>query len=659
MKNAIKGVAAGFVMFAMLFSIPALSKAQTTTANLQAQINSLLAIISQLQAQLSGSGTSTPTTGTGMPIIQFTTDMTIGSRSDEVVRLQQFLVNRGFLRIPAGVSYGYFGPLTRSALAAYQASQNITPAVGYFGSITRGRINATIISQNPPTGGTGTTTGTTTTPGGVITTPGVEGIMAVTGSNAGIRSTVYEAEDSVPILGFRIDADLSDISIQRARLYLGNNSKLYNQVLNRVCVASGTTELGCRDVDRNTVIREGDNYYIDIVGFNYIVPRNTSRDLTIRADINSSIDSEDRGSYTIALSQNGIRGIDGAGIDHYSPASNTSVTRVINVQESLAESSTLKLSLNSSSPRVQNVIASSGVDDDEIDRLTLLTFDVKAERDDVTIRDMEVRIDKTGSGTATATTVYLFDGNTEIDNASLSGNTATFRDIDYEISRDTTRTFSIRVDIRNANSTTATFTVSIPEDGIVAENSVGDQISSGDISGSATGYAISVRNLGPEVTLSSVSINTNGVPQGSGNNNMSTSTLTATFNLRIRAVGQDIILGGPGSTTPAFSRDSFQVYLNGASNNTIGSSASSTSFSTPSAASTAGLNNSFRIPEGTEVTIPVTFQITGRNPSGGTLPTGLYSVGFEGFRWYANGQYNETDFMAGLAEWRTIDVSFP
>ena len=39
--------------------------------------------------------------------------------------------------MPAGVAYGYFGNLTKAAVAAYQTSVGITPAVGYFGPITR------------------------------------------------------------------------------------------------------------------------------------------------------------------------------------------------------------------------------------------------------------------------------------------------------------------------------------------------------------------------------------------------------------------------------------------------------------------------------------------------------------------------------------------
>jgi hypothetical protein len=73
---------------------------------------------------------------------QFTKNLTVGSSGDDVARLQTWLVQKGFLVMPAGVSKGYFGNLTRTALAQYQISAGITPAVGYFGPITRTKINA-------------------------------------------------------------------------------------------------------------------------------------------------------------------------------------------------------------------------------------------------------------------------------------------------------------------------------------------------------------------------------------------------------------------------------------------------------------------------------------------------------------------------------------
>jgi len=67
--------------------------------------------------------------------------LAIGARGTDVAALQTVLVQKGFLTIPYGVAKGYFGTLTRSAVAKYQASVGL-PANGVFGSLTRTRLMA-------------------------------------------------------------------------------------------------------------------------------------------------------------------------------------------------------------------------------------------------------------------------------------------------------------------------------------------------------------------------------------------------------------------------------------------------------------------------------------------------------------------------------------
>src|SRR3989344_228391 len=81
----------------------------------------------------------------GIPAISvgaqtFNTNLTVGSRGTDVVSLQQFLVAKGFLQMPPNVAYGYFGQLTRAAVAAWQKTNGIAPAAGYFGPISRAAI---------------------------------------------------------------------------------------------------------------------------------------------------------------------------------------------------------------------------------------------------------------------------------------------------------------------------------------------------------------------------------------------------------------------------------------------------------------------------------------------------------------------------------------
>jgi LPXTG-site transpeptidase (sortase) family protein len=69
----------------------------------------------------------------------FARNLSAGVRGDDVSALQQFLITGGFLKILTPT--GYFGPLTKSALGAWQASAGISPSVGFFGPISRAKIN--------------------------------------------------------------------------------------------------------------------------------------------------------------------------------------------------------------------------------------------------------------------------------------------------------------------------------------------------------------------------------------------------------------------------------------------------------------------------------------------------------------------------------------
>jgi hypothetical protein len=60
----------------------------------------------------------------------------MGSRGDEVAKLQKYLVKNGLLTMPEGVAYGYFGQATKKGMMMYQASMGVEKT-GYFGPKTR------------------------------------------------------------------------------------------------------------------------------------------------------------------------------------------------------------------------------------------------------------------------------------------------------------------------------------------------------------------------------------------------------------------------------------------------------------------------------------------------------------------------------------------
>jgi len=656
-----KRIFAGFVAIAMVLTLVG-----GVSAPAQAQtVESLLAMIAQLQAQLAAlMGGSTGAT------VTFTSDLTIGSRGTDVTALQNWLISKGF-SIPAGAT-GYFGTQTKAAVAAWQASANIAPAVGYFGPISRGVVNAMVGPVTPPT-----TTPTPTTPTPGISTPGVEGTVTVSLNPSPASGTkLYENESMKGILGIKLEAKTSDIRIERVKIDLDNvtsgnsDNELYRKIARKVYVMDGSTVLGSIDLNTSTVVEDGANRFITVSGMNFVVPKDSTKVLTIALDANSTWDSAyDNDSWSLGVPVDGVRGIDGAGINQYGPS--TAFTRNFTSAADLVDSATLAVSLNSGTPNTQQVICDQGTDEDECDNLEVAKFDFKTTKDSVKITDFVLDIVRTNNATplatgnvATATTAYLYDGNSLVGSASGVGTsptvmTATFSDIDWTVPADTTRTLSVRFDVDDAALGADTFVASTDAGDTTAENTAGTTVTA---TGSADGKTITIRKVGPAVSLVSKSVTTSGVPQSDTSNSLSTSTLSATFNVKIKSVGGILTLGTVASGTPLFasSTASFKVYRDGSYDSVISSYSTSTSYAIPNTCVSGG-TNSCTLADGAEVTVPVTFQIVGRTTSASLTRGSLYSVQLSGIQWWnaTTGTVQTTTFMDGESDWRTNDVSFP
>lgn len=152
-KSTTIKLVSGFVGLAMAlgFALPANA---ATAADIQAQINSLMATIQSLQAQLSATnGGTTSVMSTGYT---FNTNLTVGSRGTDVMNLQKVLNMSADTQVAAtgagspGMETTYFGPATKAAVVKFQVKYGITPTSGYVGPITRAKLN----SMGSSTGGT-------------------------------------------------------------------------------------------------------------------------------------------------------------------------------------------------------------------------------------------------------------------------------------------------------------------------------------------------------------------------------------------------------------------------------------------------------------------------------------------------------------------------
>ena len=659
-KNRMAKIAGLAVGMSLALGAVATPAGAQTIADLQAQINALLAQLAALQG-----GSTTTTTA-----CSFTRSLTMGASGADVTCLQQYLQGTGHFTFSGGAT-GYFGSITKSAVAAWQAANGVSPAVGYFGPVSQARYSAVAGTTG------GTTTGGTTTGG--ITTPGVEGTITVT-KNPSPASGVklYEGDSMKTVLGIKLEAKTSDIKVERIRLDLdetGNtasqDSAFYNKAVQKIYIMDGSTVLASSDINSSTVVEESNEISITLAGMSFIVPKNTIKVLTVAIDAKSSWDSTYNGdSWTVGLATDGVRGVDGAGVNQYGPSAAGVFTNSFTTEDDILDSATLAISLNSSTPNTQQVICELGTDNDECDNLEVAKFDFKAEKDNITVTDFVLDIVRAGDTVATATTAYIYDGSTLVGSASVAGTTlalmtATFSDIDWVVPSNTTRTLSVRFDIDDAALAADTFVASTDADDTTAENSVGNTVTA---TGSADGKTITIRNIGPEITLLSKSISTNGSPQNSSTDGFSTSTLTATFNVRVKALGADIYLGKAASTSdstqgPLFSKtgttNSFSLYSSGAVSSV--NNATSTSYTIPTTCVDSTPAQTCTLAEGSTVDISVVFLIPGRTTASAAVTSGLYAVGLEKMNWApaSTGAIQSTSFMAGLTDWRTSDVSFP
>ena len=653
----IAGLAVGMSLALGAVATPAGAQ---TIADLQAQINALLAQLAALQG-----GSTTTTTA-----CSFTRSLTMGASGADVTCLQQYLQGTGHFTFSGGAT-GYFGSITKSAVAAWQAANGVSPAVGYFGPVSQARYSAVAGTTG------GTTTGGTTTGG--ITTPGVEGTITVT-KNPSPASGVklYEGDSMKTVLGIKLEAKTSDIKVERIKLDLdetgdtaSQDSAFYNKAVQKIYIMDGSTVLASSDLNSSTVVEESNEISITLAGMSFIVPKNTIKVLTVAMDAKSSWDSTyNADSWTVGLATDGVRGVDGAGVNQYGPSAAGVFTNSFTTEDDILDSATLAISLNSSTPNTQQVICELGTDNDECDNLEVAKFDFKAEKDNITVTDFVLDIVRAGDTVATATTAYIYDGSTLVGSASVAGTTlalmtATFSDIDWVVPSNTTRTLSVRFDIDDAALAADTFVASTDADDTTAENSVGNTVTA---TGSADGKTITIRNIGPEITLLSKSISTNGSPQNSSTDGFSTSTLTATFNVRVKALGADIYLGKAASTSdstqgPLFSKtgttNSFSLYSSGAVSSV--NNATSTSYTIPTTCVDSTPAQTCTLAEGSTVDISVVFLIPGRTTASAAVTSGLYAVGLEKMNWApaSTGAIQSTSFMAGLTDWRTSDVSFP
>jgi len=409
----------GFMLaaaFAVTGSISTNVGAQTVS-DLQAQIDALLAQLSAVAT------TGTTTTATGY---SFVSDLTIGSTGPAVVELQTALELQGTLVMPAGVSRGYFGPLTQAALGMYQASVGISPASGYFGPITRAHFNSLVAPTTP---------GTIVMPG---TTPGTGSSNDLSGDEASLEDFSMDSEDDAEegemkrVATVEFDVEDGDFKMERLDLTFSNEDVRGNaddepwDVYETIHLAINGNVFAEEDVDdEDDWNRDNNPFTFRMSGLDEIIDEGDTFEFEIWLTTQNNVDDADGANWVIYIAKEGIRGLDGAGITQYGGADNIAFD-----EEGKTSGETVSFSINEEGGDEEIKIKSSNNDpdsallrvdeDDEVEH-AVFVFKLEAEENDIEIDEIVLEVILGGVNYATAINdVTLEIGNDEVNDFDVA-----------------------------------------------------------------------------------------------------------------------------------------------------------------------------------------------------------------------------------------------
>lgn len=419
-----------------------------TAEELQAQITALMAQIAQLQ------GGSTSSIG----CYAFTRDLTDGVSGADVSALQSYLASKGMFSV---APTGYFGAITKAAVAAWQTANGVMPAAGYFGAISRAKYAATCGDTVVGDDDDDDTTSTGDLEGGA-------GSITVTDSNEYGNEEVEEGEEEMGVLAFDVEADdESDVEITSIKVEFeeqaAGGSVDFDDYAESVQVMFDGEVVGEADVDD---FSESSDVWTKSISLDGVIIRaGEEAEISVAVTALNVIDSSDTSANDWQVDVLNVRFEDAEGVVTTESTDGDTLEQNFEFAQA-GQDEDLNLKSSSNDPDASTFLVD---ENDKSDWFEVFTFRIEAEENDIDLEDLVLTVttDTTEYENVVSDVKIEIDGESFDDYAVVDENTTTADltfdiDSDYTISADDTVEVAVMMEFLKADGyTSGTTTVQV------------------------------------------------------------------------------------------------------------------------------------------------------------------------------------------------------
>jgi len=618
------------VAVAMAFALVApAAKAEDVSSM---SLEQLVALVNQLQAQLSGGSASSSSTCS----YTFTRSLGQGTSGADVMNLQKFLNSDPDLVVSLsgagspGMETSFYGPATAAAVSKFQTKYSasilvpagLTSPTGYFGPSSMAKANALCDGGTTPTGpGTGNTGDLE---GGAGDLAEADWMSALNNEEVG------EGEEDVEVAGLDIEADGSDIEVTAIAVNFDfadtGGSNDFDDYAEEVSIWLDGEEVGRVDVSDMDDDDWSDNISLD---GGAVVREGDTGELVVAVSAVSNVDGSDVGEkWNVAIESVRFRDAQDATVTDSTTGdigggdddTTTDDDEREFSFEDFATASDLEFKVSNGDDAINDARSIEVSSTTETNAVEILSFEIEVEG------NSDVLVDAIPVDFATSTGDLMSDllsgaelvvdgeviGSESISTSVNDDGIVLFDNLDWAIDAGDTVEVIVRVDMNELNNgtfaagATLSATVNPDDSGWDVEDEEGDDLTAGDKTGSVSSDAHAFYGDGINVVFGSATETSTSVD--STNNDY----VTLTIKFDVTAFGEDSYVDKTVLKT-AVSNDGTAVDIEDSAGNNIAVGSSTVTISSTGDEQT----NTYLVEEGETETF--TIKVVTSNDASATL----------------------------------------